>query len=82
MPEEAKKLGRGRPVTTDPQAVGLTALRLFSEHGIDQVTMDQVAEGSGISRANLFRVFPSKAAVGWGGMHLFRAELEKNLLND
>ena len=82
MPEETKKLGRGRPVTTDPKAVGITALRLFSEHGIDQITMDQVAEAAGISRSNLFRVFPSKAAVVWGGMHLFRAELEKNLLND
>jgi|TARA_B110000503_G_scaffold82990_1_gene126660 AcrR family transcriptional regulator len=69
-------------VTTDPKAVGLTALRLFSEHGMDQVTMDQVAEAAGISRSNLFRVFPSKAAVVWGGMHLFRAELEKNLLSD
>lgn len=79
MPEEANKLKRGRPVTTDPSAVGLTALRLFSEGGIDQVTMDQVAEAAGISRSNLFRVFPSKAAVVWGGMHLFTAELEKNL---
>jgi AcrR family transcriptional regulator len=42
--------------------------------------MDQVAEAAGISRSNLFRVFPSKAVVVWGGMHLFRAELEKNLL--
>jgi AcrR family transcriptional regulator len=82
MPEQAKKLGRGRPVTTDPKAVGLTALRLFTEHGMDQVTMDQVAEAAGISRSNLFRVFPSKAAVVWGGMHLFRAELEKNVLSD
>jgi AcrR family transcriptional regulator len=67
MPQETKKLGRGRPVTTDPKEVGLTALRLFSEHGIDQIVMDQVAEAAGISRSNLFRVFPSKAAVVWGG---------------
>jgi len=82
MIEQAKKTKRGRPVTTDPLAVGLTALRLFSEHGIDKVTMDQVAEAAGISRSNLFRVFPSKAAVVWGGMHLFTAELEKNLSSD
>ncbi|MEZ7995471.1 MAG: TetR/AcrR family transcriptional regulator [Aquiluna sp.] len=29
--------------------------------------MDQVAEAAGISRSNLFRVFPSKAVVVWGG---------------
>jgi len=40
----AQRRGRGRPVTTDPGAVGLSALRLFSERGIDNVTMDDVAE--------------------------------------
>ena len=65
MPEETKKLGRGRPVTTDPKAVGLTALRLFSEHGIDQITMDQVAEAAGIFRFKSFWGFPSKASVVW-----------------
>ena len=79
MTPEAQKLKRGRPVTTDPAAVGLTALTLFEEHGIDMVTMEQVAAEAGISRSNLFRVFPSKAAVVWGGMHSFTRELEKNL---
>lgn len=70
---------RGRPVTTDPSAVGLTALRLFAQRGIDQVTMDEVAEAACISRSNLFRIFPSKAAVIWGGMHEFTMELEKRI---
>lgn len=70
---------RGRPVTTDPAAVGLTALRLFAQRGIDKVTMDDVAEAASISRSNLFRIFPSKAAVVWGGMHEFTLELEKRI---
>jgi hypothetical protein len=53
MTPEAQKLKRGRPVTTDPAAVGLTALTLFEEHGIDMVTMEQVAAEAGISRSNL-----------------------------
>ena len=73
------KRGRGRPVTTDPSAVGLTALRLFAERGIENVTMDEVAEAAGISRSNLFRLFPSKSAVVWGGMHHFNAELRSKL---
>lgn len=79
MVDDSQKRRRGRPVTTDPAAVGLTALRLFNEKGIDKVTMDDVAIEAGISRSNLFRVFPSKAAVVWGGMHDFTIELERQL---
>ena len=82
MVEDSQKRRRGRPVTTDPAAVGLTALRLFNEKGIDKVTMDDVAIEAGISRSNLFRVFPSKAAVVWGGMHDFTVELERQLKNN
>jgi AcrR family transcriptional regulator len=74
-----EKPKRGRPVTTDPAAVGLTALRLFSQRGIDKVTMDDVAEAAKISRSNLFRIYPSKAAVVWGGMHEFNLELERRI---
>jgi AcrR family transcriptional regulator len=73
------KRRRGRPVTTDPSAVGLTALRLFAQRGMENVTMDEVAEAAGISRSNLFRLFPSKSAVVWGGMHQFNAELRSKL---
>ena len=33
---------------------------LFSQRGIELVTMPNVAEASGVSRATLFRYFPSK----------------------
>lgn len=74
-----EKRPRGRPVTTDPAAVGLTALKLFYELGIDRVTMDDVAIQAGISRSNLFRVFPSKSAVVWGGMQRITEELKRQL---
>ena len=80
--ESAQKRPRGRPVTTDPAAVGLTALKLFTELGIDKVTMDDVAIEAGISRSNLFRIFPSKAAVVWGGMHRITEELKIQLANN
>ena len=81
MSKPEAKRSRGRPVTTDPAEVGLTALRLFVEHGIDKVTMDDVAIAAGISRSNLFRVFPSKAAVVWGGIHRFNDALVKAVEN-
>ena len=33
---------------------------LFSERGIEQVTMPEVAQASSVGRATLFRYFPSK----------------------
>ncbi len=82
MIDSSEKRPRGRPVTTDPAAVGLTALKLFNELGIDKVTMDDVAIEAGISRSNLFRIFPSKAAVVWGGMHRITEELKRQLENN
>ena len=79
MTDSLEKRPRGRPVTTDPAAVGLTALKLFYELGIDRVTMDDVAIKAGISRSNLFRVFPSKSAVVWGGMQRITEELKRQL---
>lgn len=79
MSLEAPKPRRGRPVTTDPNSVSLAALKLFSQRGIETVTMDEVASHCGISRSNLFRIFPSKAAVVWGGLHQFHDELGKRL---
>lgn len=79
MSSEAPKPRRGRPVTTDPTSVSLAALKLFAKRGIETVTMDEVAANAGISRSNLFRLFPSKAAVVWGGLHQFHEELDKRL---
>lgn len=82
MLDSAVKARRGRPVTTNASHVGLTALRLFQERGIDNVTMDEVAIEAGISRSNLFRVFPSKSAVIWGTMHMFTKDLALELSQD
>ena len=79
MSLEAPKPRRGRPVTTDPNSVSLAALKLFAKRGIETVTMDEVAAHAGISRSNLFRLFPSKAAVVWGGLHQFHEELGRRL---
>ncbi|NQW92102.1 TetR family transcriptional regulator [Curtobacterium sp. VKM Ac-2861] len=61
----------GRPRTIDPDAVSLVALRLFDEQGFDAVSMDDVATAAGVSRRSLFRLFPNKAALVWGGLDEF-----------
>jgi AcrR family transcriptional regulator len=58
---------RGRPAVVDPRHVAATALRLFTEEGFGNVTMDDVARACGVGRRTLFRLFPSKAALVWGG---------------
>ncbi len=58
----------GRPRTIDPDRVSLIALRLFDERGFDAVSMDDVAAAADVSRRSLFRLFPSKAALVWGGL--------------
>ncbi|MDN4614801.1 TetR family transcriptional regulator [Leifsonia sp. F6_8S_P_1B] len=59
---------RGRPADVDPDAVALVALRHFDAHGYDETTMDDIAAAAGVSRRTLFRYFPSKPALVWGGM--------------
>lgn len=61
----------GRPRTIDPEAVSLVALRMFDERGFDVVSMDDVAEAAGVSRRSLFRLFPTKADLVWGGLAEF-----------
>jgi AcrR family transcriptional regulator len=69
----------GRPRTIDPDAVSLVALRLFDEQGFDTVSMDDVAVAAGISRRSLFRLFPSKAALVWGGLDEFATRFTEAL---
>ncbi|WP_285113436.1 TetR family transcriptional regulator [Leifsonia sp. fls2-241-R2A-40a] len=59
---------RGRPTDVDPERVALLALRHFDEHGYEQTTMDDIARVAGIGRRTLFRYFPSKPALVWGGL--------------
>lgn len=71
---------RGRPADVDPEQVALLALRHFAEHGYDATTMDDIARIAGIGRRTLFRYFPSKPALVWGGVEPVvertRAELD------
>ncbi|MGP7997069.1 MAG: mycofactocin system transcriptional regulator [Streptosporangiaceae bacterium] len=57
---------RGRPPQTSARQLEVIALRLFTEQGFEETTVDQIAAEAGVSRRAFFRYFDSKAGVLWG----------------
>ncbi|EPH03316.1 hypothetical protein HMPREF1531_01375 [Propionibacterium sp. oral taxon 192 str. F0372] len=49
--------------TTTRERLRSTALRLFTEHGFEQVTVNQIAQTVGVSHMTYFRYFPTKESV-------------------
>jgi mycofactocin system transcriptional regulator len=60
--EEARS---GRPRATSRRVLERIALKLFTEQGFDNTTVEQISERAGVSRRTFFRYFDSKAAVLW-----------------
>lgn len=56
---------RGRPPGTSARELEVAALRLFSEHGFHETTVDQIAAAAGVSRRTFFRYYDAKADVLW-----------------
>ncbi|WP_062289289.1 TetR/AcrR family transcriptional regulator [Demequina phytophila] len=55
----------GRPQIADPDQIARIAATLFAERGYAAVSMDDIAERSGVSRRTLFRHFTNKADLVW-----------------
>lgn len=56
---------RGRPPRTSCRELELIALRLFTENGFENTTIDQIAVEAGVSQRTFFRYFATKASVLW-----------------
>ena len=56
---------RGRPPGTSRRELELIALRLFTDQGFDNTTIEQIAAEAGVSKRTFFRYFGSKTSVLW-----------------
>ncbi|ORX05037.1 mycofactocin system transcriptional regulator [Mycolicibacillus trivialis] len=56
----------GRRRSTTPHQISDVAIDLFTEHGFDEVSVEDVAQAAGIARRTLFRYYVSKNAIPWG----------------
>lgn len=73
IPSAVLESRRGRPPGTSRRQLELIALRLFTEQGFDETTVDQIAAEAGVSRRTFFRYFDTKADVLWND---FDAEID------
>jgi mycofactocin system transcriptional regulator len=64
----------GRPPSITRRQLQEIAIELFSKHGYDEVTIEDLAAAAGISRRTFFRYFPSKADALMGD---FDQEVER-----
>jgi AcrR family transcriptional regulator len=62
------------------QAVLAAAARLFGEHGVAAVTMDQVAEAAGVGKGTLFRRFGDKAGLAAALLDARERKLQEAIL--
>ena len=63
---------RGRPPGTSARDLEVISLRLFTEVGFEETTVERIAAAAGVSKRTFFRYFDSKADVLW---HAFDGEV-------
>jgi AcrR family transcriptional regulator len=66
---EPERDWRQRKKTATRDRIRSCALRLFSEHGYDATTVEQVAAAAGVSHMTFFRYFPTKEDVALSDSH-------------
>ena len=67
---------RGRPRSEDVDLMILeSVLDTIAEGGINQVTMEGIAQRAGVSKASLYRRFPTKSDMAIAAVERMRTEI-------
>ena len=75
--EDRKVVRLGRPSVTSRAELERRALELFTVHGFDATTVDDIAAAAGIGRRTFFRYFASKNDAVWGDFDQGLADLRQ-----
>ncbi|WP_171165197.1 TetR/AcrR family transcriptional regulator [Streptomyces sp. I05A-00742] len=73
-PKERADAARNRAAVLD------AAARLFAEHGVDAVSMDQVATAAGVGKGTLFRRFGDKSGLAAALLDARERDLQEAIL--
>ncbi len=76
-PSEKPPVGKRLKSLERRRQIIRVASRLLAERGVDHVRMPEVAEAAGVTRAVVYRFFPSRQALLAAVLEDFRDELEK-----
>lgn len=74
-PKERADAARNRAAVLE------AAARLFAEHGVDAVSMDQIAAAAGVGKGTLFRRFTDKAGLATALLDARERELQQAILS-
>lgn len=77
--ESPPPLAKGRRKRSNVASIERIALQLFAERGFEAVTVEQIANASGISRRTFFRYFGSKEDILLGDQRHFEDALAATL---
>ena len=56
------------------------AARLFGEHGVEAVSMDQIAAAAGVGKGTLFRRFGDRAGLAQALLHEHTSKLQEEMI--
>lgn len=78
--EKSVKKPRGRPSCFDREKVLIQVMDLFWSHGFKDLSFNEIAKATGLTRASLYNAFESKEALFFEALDHYFASAPNNIL--